>query len=485
MSKPTNFPSEPKYLWDVFYDFTQTPRPSKQEQKIQAYLIDLAKKHSFEWKQDSAGNIIIYVPGKNGREADESVLIQNHIDMVTDALPEVKIDFANDPIQTEVKDGWLKAKGTTLGADNGIGCAAALGIALDATAIHPPLELLFTVDEETGLNGALGLETEHLKSRKMLNLDTEEWGSLYIGCAGGIDYQFEKDFSLINRPDDMDFYKFSISGLVGGHSGLDIQEQRGNAIKMVIEYLSEALNNGEIRISEIRGGRAHNIIPRDAFVKFFAPKGLKAQLDELAVLMKKRWLSYLPKEDHDFQIDLVEEEPLAKSLSADDSKSLIHFSGLFPHGAHAYDLASGRELVGMSNNMARLLLVSGKAYVQTSVRFFDREEARKLELQLKALGDVFGYAVESASEYPSWKPVMENPVLETVKSVYKETFSEEAEVTAIHAGLECGILKDKIGSVDVVSFGPTIMGAHSPDERIEIESVSKFWLLLKNVLAKI
>ncbi|MCO4755113.1 MAG: M20/M25/M40 family metallo-hydrolase, partial [Bacteriovoracaceae bacterium] len=391
MSKPQNFPSEPKYLWDVFYDFTQTPRPSKKEEKIQAYLIDLAKKNSFDCKQDGAGNIIIYVPGKNGREADESVLIQNHIDMVTDALPEVKIDFANDPIQTEVKDGWLKAKGTTLGADNGIGCAAALGIALDDSAIHPPLELLFTVDEETGLNGALGLETQYLKSKKMLNLDTEEWGSLYIGCAGGIDYQFERDFTLEDRPEDLGFYEFSISGLVGGHSGLDIQEQRGNAVKMVCEFLAEALELGEVQIAEIRGGRAHNIIPRDAFVKFFASSELAAQLADLAQTMKKRWLSYLPKEDHVLKVDLVEGTPLAKSLSVEDSKSLIYFSNLFPHGAHAFDLASGRELVAMSNNMARFLVVSGKAYVQTSVRFFDREEAKKLELQLKSLGHTFGY----------------------------------------------------------------------------------------------
>ncbi|MCO4756318.1 MAG: M20/M25/M40 family metallo-hydrolase, partial [Bacteriovoracaceae bacterium] len=212
---------------------------------------------------------------------------------------------------------------------------------------------------------------------------------------------------------------------------------------------------------------------------------LAGQLADLAQTMKKRWLSYLPKEDHVLKVDLVEGAPLAKSLSVEDSKSLIYFSNLFPHGAHAFDLASGRELVGMSNNMARFLVVSGKAYVQTSVRFFDREEAKKLELQLKSLGHTFGYSVESASEYPSWKPAFENPILETVKSVYKETFNAEAEVTAIHAGLECGILKDKIGEIDVVSFGPTIMGAHSPDERIEIESVSKFWLLLKNVLAKI
>ncbi|MBC76250.1 MAG: aminoacyl-histidine dipeptidase [Halobacteriovoraceae bacterium] len=485
MSKPQDFPSEPKKLWDVFYDFTQTPRPSKHEEKIQEYLIDLAKKHSFECQKDSVGNIIMYVPGKNGREDDEPVLVQNHIDMVTDSLPEVQIDFKNDPIETFMDDGWLKAKGTTLGADNGIGCAAALAIALDESAVHPPLELLFTVDEETGLNGALGLESKYFKAKKMLNLDTEEWGSLYIGCAGGIDYQFERDFELENKEEGESLFELKISGLVGGHSGLDIQEQRGNAIKMISEYLSEALNGASLKLAELRGGRAHNIIPRDAFAKFYAQNTQSDRLKELAQEMKRRWLSYLPKEDQNFEIEISQTEATPDALSFENTSQFIQFASLFPHGAHAYDLASGRKLVGMSNNMARLLLVRGKAYAQTSVRFFDREEAKKLELQLKSLGKVFGYKVESASEYPSWKPVLENPVLETVKGVYKETFNEEAEVTAIHAGLECGILKDKIGKIDVVSFGPTIMGAHSPDERVDVASVEKFWLLFKNVMEKI
>lgn len=485
MPKPQDFPSEPKKLWDVFYDFTQTPRPSKHEEKIQNYLIKLARENEFECHKDEVGNIIIYVPGKNGRESDDPVLVQNHIDMVTDSLPEVQIDFKNDPIETYMDNGWLKAKGTTLGADNGIGCAAALALALDESTIHPPLELLFTVDEETGLNGALGLESKYFKAKKMLNLDTEEWGSLYIGCAGGIDYQFERDFTLEDAKEDQTLFEIKVSGLVGGHSGLDIQEQRGNAIKLVIEYLSELLKGHSLSLAELRGGRAHNIIPRDAFAKFYASNANIDQLKELAKNMKKRWLSYLPKEDHSFEVEIIESDMKLKALSSSDSSKFIHFSSLFPHGAHAYDLGSGRKLVGMSNNMARLLLVNGKAYAQTSVRFFDREEAKKLELQLSSLGEVFGYEVESASEYPSWKPVQENPVLETVKDVYKETFKEDAHVTAIHAGLECGILKDKIGKIDVVSFGPTIMGAHSPDERVDVESVNKFWLLFKNVMEKI
>ena len=484
--KPQNFPENPKHLWDIFYDFTQTPRPSKHEEKIQRYLEEFADKNGLKWIKDSAGNIVIYVPGKNGRENDEPVLIQNHIDMVTDALPEIKIDFKNDPIQTEMVDGWLKAKGTTLGADNGIGCAASLATALDESLIHPPLELLFTVDEETGLNGALGLETQHLQARKMLNLDTEEWGSLYIGCAGGIDYQFNKDVELVEADQSAQLYEFGIKGLVGGHSGLDIHEQRGNALKLVVEFLNEALKLGSVQLAEIRGGRAHNIIPRDAFCRFFASKDLESTLGELADKMKQRWLSYLPKEDHKLLVEFGKSDAsYLKCASSETSESLVQFALLFPHGAHAYDLSSKGEIVGMSNNMARLLLVNGKAYVQTSLRFFDREEVRPLEAKLVALGKVFGFDVASESEYPSWKPVPENPVLDQVKSVYEETFGQKPVVTAIHAGLECGILRDKIGPIDVVSFGPTIMGAHSPDERVDVASVEKFWLLFSKVLERI
>lgn len=485
MSKPSDFPDSPAYLWDIFYDFTQTPRPSKKEEKIQKYLLDLAAKSGFESVQDGAGNILMKVPASPGRESEPSLLIQNHIDMVTDSLPEIQVDFARDPVQTKMEDGWLKAKGTTLGADNGIGCAAALAAALDDGVSRPPLELLFTVDEETGLNGAQGLETENIASKRMLNLDTEEWGSLYIGCAGGIDYQFNKDCAL-SAPSGGQLYEFRIKGLTGGHSGLDIHCQRGNALKLAARFLFQAAELEEIELAEIRAGRAHNIIPRDAFCRFYTSGSALEKLKALASELKQSWLSYLPPEDKNLEVSL---ETLAdgpeKRLGPGESRDIIHFLNLFPHGAHAYDLASKGEIVGMSNNLARFLLVNGKAYAQTSLRFFDREEARSLEKTMLSLGRTFGFKTESESEYPSWKPVLENPVLEKVKSVYRETFGEEAIVTAIHAGLECGILKDKIGDIDVVSFGPTIMGAHSPDERVDVASVEKFWTLLKNVLAAV
>lgn len=482
MERPRNFPKSPEHIWEQFYNITQIPRPSRFESKMVSYLKDIATKHGFEYSIDKASNVIIKVPGRNGRENDEPVIIQNHIDMVTDATLDRKINFKTDPIITFVENGWLKADRTTLGADNGIGCAAALATILDDTLVNPPLELLFTTDEETGLNGALNLEIENLKGKKMLNLDTEEWGSVYIGCAGGIDYELTKDIEF--SPIDGEGLKISLSNFTGGHSGLDIHEQRGNAIKLLFEALGEV--EQDFRLCEVRGGKAHNIIPRDAFVILSVENAKFEQVMETIRRVSSRWQSFLPEVDQDFEVSFERVSLEAKvATSTSDAKLLVKMVNLFPHGAHSFDLASNKELVSMSNNLAKLLIMNGKFYLQTSLRFFDREEIKSLELRIRNLASLFDIKVSTNSEYPSWKPVLKNQVLEVVKNKYKELFCKEMHVTAIHAGLECGILKDKIGDIEVVSFGPTIMGAHSPEERVEIASVEKFWTLFKSVLAEI
>lgn len=483
--KPENYPSEPKHLWETFFDFTQIPRPSKEEGAIRDYLVNLAKENDLKYVVDGAGNVIIYVPGKNSRENDAPVIIQNHIDMVTDALAGREIDFSHDPIITLIDGEWLTADRTTLGADNGIGCSAALATIFEKDITHPPLELLFTVDEETGLNGALGLETKYLSGKKMLNLDTEEWGSLYIGCAGGIDYEFNQKFELIEGASGLKSVKLDISGFIGGHSGLDIHEQRGNAIKFLAEVLSELSSALEFELSEIKGGKAHNIIPREAFAVIRIKESDIEKVDDICANVEKRWRSFLPEVDKAFVVnfeELVDAESVV--LSTDDFTRVLGFMLLMPHGAHKYDL-NAREIVSMSNNLAKVIFKNGEFYSQSSLRFFDREEIRSLETQLKIIGKTFNIKCETHTEYPSWKPVIDNPVLDTVKACYKELYQEEPIVTAIHAGLECGILKSKLGELDVVSFGPTITGAHSPDERVYIPSVSKFWELYKTVLKAI
>lgn len=486
MNLPANYPSKPEFLWKIFYNLTQIPRPSRSEQKVIKYLKELAEEKSLKYIIDRAGNIIIYVPGKNGREHDRPLIIQNHVDMVTDALPGVRISFQTDPIETFVDGDWLKAKGTTLGADNGIGCAAALATIYDETLAHPPLELLFTVDEETGLNGAQGLEHKYLSAKKMLNLDTEEWGSLYIGCAGGIDYELTKDVALVAPDSTLELMKLNIDGFIGGHSGVDIHEQRANAIKFLADVLDEfVLNSLVFQIAEIRGGKAHNIIPRDILIYFYVEV---SKIDEIESSIQKvltYWNGFLPKTDQGGSYTLCKEEHKElKVITPQDQESLLNYLLQFPHGAHSYDLED-RSLVGVSNNFARFLLINGKVYTQTSLRFFDREEIATLERRIKSLGRLFHMKVESQGQYPSWKPTRDNPVLEKIKSVYQDMYGKSPRITAIHAGLECGILRDKIGPIDVVSFGPTIMGAHSPDERVNIPSVTEFWDFFKNILATI
>jgi dipeptidase D len=480
MQIPSHFPTEPRAVWSYFHAINQIPRPSKKEEKFRDYILKEAASLNLKTHTDGVGNVIVYVPASTGYENHETVIIQNHMDMVTDATPDRNINFNIDPIVTFRDGEWLKADRTTLGADNGIGCAAALALMNDQTISHPPLELLFTTDEETGLVGAWGVDPTYLKGKKMINLDTEEWGSLYIGCAGGIDYEFNKKISLVPSALKGSFYKLTVGGFLGGHSGVDIHEQRGNAIKFLMNWMT-ALPEGSFELAEWRGGKAHNIIPRDAFA-IVKMKDEKVAL-EVAEKISERWKSFMPKNDQGFSISVTAVEHAGEEVvSPSDIRTLLNFMLAFPHGAHAYDLASNKELVALSNNLAISLLVRGQFYLQSSLRFFDRGECVSLENQIVGLAEGFGIEFTKNGEYPSWKPVRENKLLDLVAERYQSLFDKKAKVTAIHAGLECGILRDKIGPIDAVSFGPTIMGAHSPQERVHIPSVETFWTLLKEVL---
>lgn len=476
---PSHFPTEPALLWGYFHAINQIPRPSRQEGKFQEFILKQADKFLLKTHVDEVGNVIVYVPASAGYETHPTVIIQNHMDMVTDATPERKIDFTTDPIVT-IRDGeWIKADRTTLGADNGIGCAAALSLMSDASIHHPPLELLFTIDEETGLKGAWGVDASYLKGSKMINLDTEEWGSLYIGCAGGIDYEFSKTLEMVPARLPGKSYKLTVGDFLGGHSGVDIHEQRGNAIKFLLDWLTTMPVNS-FELCEWRGGKAHNIIPRDAFA--IVRLSDKTLADDAASIVKNRWKSFLPQNDQNFSTQISLNEDVSEVIDPTQTRMIMSFVRAFPHGAHSYDLASNRELVALSNNLAISLLVRGQFYLQASLRFFDRGECIGLENQITSLAEGFGVDTKKNGEYPSWKPVRENKLLELVAEKYEKLFGSRAKVTAIHAGLECGILRDKIGPIDAVSFGPTITGAHSPQERVHIPSVETFWTLLKEVL---
>lgn len=480
MNIPSHYPSEPQKLWAYFHAINQIPRPSKKEDKFREYILNEANKLNLKTHADDVGNVIVYVPASKGYETHETVIIQNHMDMVTDATPDRHINFNTDPIVTLREGDWIKADRTTLGADNGIGCAAALSLMHDSSLEHPALELLFTIDEETGLKGAWGVDANYLKGKKMINLDTEEWGSLYIGCAGGIDYEFKKSVAMMPAQIKKMGAKLVVGGFLGGHSGVDIHEQRGNALKFLMDWLN-TMPLDAFEINEWRGGKAHNIIPRDAFA-LVNLKDLNLA-NEALQKVTARWKSFMPESDRQFFGKIESENSsFAEVVSTKDQRDLLSFLLAFPHGVHGYDLASNKELVALSNNLAISLLVKGQFYLETSLRFFDRGECVGLENQVVALARGFEMEFSKNGEYPSWKPVRENKLLDLVSIKYHELFQKQAKVTAIHAGLECGILRDKIGPIDAVSFGPTIMGAHSPQERLHIPTVLPFWELLLAVL---
>jgi len=478
--KPDNFPQQPAHLWEHFYQLTQIPRPSKQEAAVRAYLVGLARERGLDHAIDAAGNLVIYLPASPGREDHPTVIVQNHLDMVTVKSGDSSHDFSRDPLALQVVDGWVGARDTTLGADNGIGCAAATALMTDPGAVHPPLQLLFTVDEETGLGGALNLDTGMLDGELMLNLDTEEWGELYVGCAGGIGLEFTRSFAL-EPARGGECWELRLKGLAGGHSGIQIHEQLGNAVKLLAEAL-EGVSG--LRIAAFEAGLAHNVIPREGSVLFACAQGegklLAARLGDL----RARWLGYLPPADAGLALELA---PGAAQPALDevDTRRLLDLAAAWPHGVLAYNAQLPGELPDLSVNLAALRLQGGELLLETSYRFFDRDQSLPLEHSLAALGRAFDLDVTPTVGYPGWKPDFDGELLARAGDLYRRLFHGQPAVKAIHAGLECGILKDKLPRLDILSFGPTIRGAHSPAERVKIDTVTPFWQFLTVLLAEI
>ncbi len=482
---PANYPQEPMAMWKRFYELTQVPRPSKKEEKVRQYLINAAKEANLTYRTDDVGNVVIYIPASEGYENKSAVILQSHMDMVCDKLPEKVFDFENDPIDVLVADGWVRANGTTLGADNGIGCAVMLACIDDKTLKHPPLELFFTVDEETGLHGALNFDPAMLSGRRLINIDSEDWGDVYVGCAGGIDYKLRKEIKPHSVEGKIKSVRVDIEGLKGGHSGMDIIWGRGNAIKVLATFLNRAQVHN-IQIVEFSGGRAHNIIPRDAYAVVNVAEDKVEELKKLLEEVFNDFKCILPVEDHGLtgQVKLID-NTISKALSLADTEDLIRVLTLFPHGAHGFNWQADIPLVSYSNNLAICQFVGEKLYIESSLRFFDRKEATLIEDKISVLGAEYGLDVKREGEYPSWKPVFDGELLELVKSEFKEQFGGDMKVKAIHAGLECGIIKDRLGELDAISIGPNISGVHSPSEGVEIESTSKFWHLFAGLLARL
>ena len=475
---------EPKLLWEYFYGMTQVPRPSKKEGKIREWVKDFARQHNFDFNEDETGNIVIKVPATEGMEDAPTIVLQGHIDMVCEKNNDKVHDFENDPL-TIYRDGdWITADGTTLGADNGIGVAAAMSIATDPEVKHGPLELLMTVDEETGMTGANGLQPGFITGKILLNLDSEEDGAFYVGCSGGVDTEgkFEVEFADADKLAYAPF-KIEITGLKGGHSGLDIHRGRGNAIKL-LGYLLARLDEIDHKLVSIEGGSLRNAIPREAEATLLISNSQIDQVKEIVADFEKHAkIEYLHK-DSGLKVNFTETEFADKYIADEYARTLVQTICALPHGVISMS-ADLEDLVETSTNLATVKIEDNFVTVGTSQRSSVDFAKDNIATSVASIFSLAGAEVIYGDGYPGWQPDMDSRVLKVGKEVYETKFGSVPEIKAIHAGLECGLLGAKFPGTEMISFGPTIEGAHSPDERVNIPAVVKFYDLLKNMLVKL
>lgn len=465
---------QPQGLWSNFYDLTQIPRPSGQKEEVSAFLANYGRSLGLETIVDEIGNVIIRKPASPGYENHHGVILQGHMDMVPQKNNDTVFDFAKDPIEAYIDGEWVTAKGTTLGADNGIGVAAAMAILADKNVVHPPLEVLVTVDEETGMYGAFALEGGLLQGKTLLNLDSEAEGELYVGCAGGVDTTAKFAYTPVEVEEGDVAVKVSVTGCKGGHSGCDIHLQRANANKLLFRFLKEAVANYEARLASVEGGSLRNAIPREASAIITIPaEGLDEVMDLVAEFEDLFVAEYDGLEDNiRFMAEQV--ECPATELPEDVQDFLIHAITACPHGVYRV-IPEMPDVVETSNNLAMLKTEDNCVTVYCLTR--SSVESRKEELQ-EIIHSVFALAgaeVEFSGSYPGWKPNLKSHILEVMKQTYQENYGVEPRVIIIHAGLECGIIGRNYPGMDMISFGPTIKYPHSPDERVNIATVAKFY----------
>ncbi|MDZ7317026.1 MAG: aminoacyl-histidine dipeptidase [candidate division KSB1 bacterium] len=464
---------KPALLWKHFDRLRQIPRPSGQEKAAADYVLSVAKSLGLEAEQDAVGNVVVRKKASPGHENAPTVVLQSHLDMVCEKNADKVFDFNRDPIQVKIKDGWLTADGTTLGADNGIGVAAMLAIFEDNTLIHGPLEGLFTVDEERGLVGARGIPKDALKGRILINLDSEDLGVFSIGCAGGRDSNLTLPIRR-RKPSGEIGLDLQLSGLKGGHSGVDIHLGRGNAIKILNRLLYQANQKRPFELVSLEGGDKHNAIPREAFARIVIRKN---DLDEL-----KTWFAqaideirreFYPAEDQ-IVFNLKTTDEKGEVLIPEDQKRLTALLFALPHGVLAMSRVI-EKLVETSNNVAAVHTKADRIEILCSSRSSNMNALQATVDKIKAIAELAGAAVEQPPGYPGWQPNLDSPILKLAMSTFKQVTGKEARYEAIHAGLECGIIGERFPGMDMISIGPTIKYPHSPDEKVEIASVELFY----------
>jgi dipeptidase D len=475
---------EPSILWQRFYEITQIPRPSKKEGKILAYMRSLFKELNISFKEDKVGNIVASVPATKGYENSPTVVLQGHVDMVCEKNKETKHDFENDPITMVRADGWIRAKGTTLGSDNGIGVATALCIITDKDVIHGPVEILLTIDEETGLTGATKMEPGLISGKILLNMDSEEDGAFYVGCAGGVDTLGIFNIEFENTPTGLTAYELMATGLKGGHSGLDINQGRANGIKILTRALAH-IGKFDYRIAKLDGGSLRNAIPREAEAIIFLKDSDVEDVEKIIKDVEKTLTNEFKTSDSGVKINLTKvDQHFPKVFTRKISDKIVNTLFALPHGIImiSQDIP---DLVETSTNLATIKTENDKVVIGTSQRSSVESAKKYIAQSVRSIFSLAEADIEKTDGYPGWKPNMDSNILKTSKNVFKKLFNKEPEIKAIHAGLECGILEGKNPGLDMVSFGPTIMGAHSPDERVNIETVGKFYSLLKGILKEL
>ena len=475
----------PQKMWEIFANICDIPHPSKHEEQILTWLKDWANKNSIAYTQDETGNIILRKPATPGYENRMPVVLQGHIDMVPQANSDSNHNFVTDPIQPRIcDDGWVRANGTTLGADNGMGCAAAMAILLDKTIKHGPIEVLVTVDEETGMTGAFGLKPGFIKADILINLDSEDEGELYVGCAGGMDANFELDYTTHNTSIGMTGYEIAVTGLKGGHSGMDIVLGRANANKVLMRLLKKALENIEIRIAEINGGSLRNAIPREAFATIAVPTHKTAEFEQLINKLSAAIAKEFAGTEPDLKIAIKIIETPKEVMSEKCQEKAVNLVLAIPNGVMRMS-DSMPDLVETSTNLAIVKTEKGVLSVANLLRSSVESAKEAVADKMRAIAELAGAKVELTGGYPGWKPNLESPILKTMIKVYEEKYGKTPEIKAIHAGLECGLFSMAYPHWDMISCGPTIRHPHSPDERVNIESVGKFWDFLVETLKNV
>ncbi|MCF2873198.1 MULTISPECIES: aminoacyl-histidine dipeptidase [unclassified Tenacibaculum] len=472
---------EPKAVWKNFADLNAVPRPSKKEERVIQFMVDFGNNLNLETMVDKVGNVIIRKPASAGMENRKMVVMQSHLDMVHQKNADTDFDFDTEGIKMFIDGDWVKADGTTLGADNGLGVASIMAVLESTDIVHPAIEALFTIDEETGMTGAMGLEGGILQGEILLNLDTEEDDEIGMGCAGGVDITATRTYNEEDTPENTTAFQISITGLNGGHSGMDIIKGLGNANKIMNRLLFDGFTNFGLRVSEINGGSLRNAIPRESFatvvIDTVSKEPFLFEIHELINSIKAEFATLEPN----LSIELTPAETPNKVMDLGVQEGLI--KSLYTALNGVYRMSPDIEgLVETSNNIARVIVKEGNIKIGCLTRSSSETNKWDLANSLRAAFELAGFNVEFSGSYPGWLPNVNSEILQTVTKLYEDLHGEKPNVAACHAGLECGILGQNYPNMDMVSFGPNIKGAHSPDERAQISSTQKYWKFLLEIL---